>query len=186
MSHPATHVFWTSFHHPALHNQPLYLAATAEGLCRITWPQESFETLQHWVGKKVPGAVLTEDAELMSAYVGQLREYLTGDRTAFSLPLDMRGTPFQTSVWQALTKIPFGETRSYSDLAAAVGSPQAVRAVGTANGANPIPIIVPCHRVIGKNNALTGFRGGLQVKETLLRLEGFHDYTAKGHARFQF
>lgn len=186
MSRPATQVFWTSFHHPAFHDQPLYLAATSEGLCRITWPQESFETLQHWVGKKVPGAVLTEDAAQMSAYVEQLGEYLAGDRTAFSLPLDMRGTPFQTSVWQALTEIPFGETRSYSDLAASVGSPQAVRAVGTANGANPIPIIVPCHRVIGKNNALTGFRGGLQVKETLLQLEGFHDYTAKGHARFQF
>ncbi|TCP57914.1 methylated-DNA-[protein]-cysteine S-methyltransferase [Tumebacillus sp. BK434] len=186
MSQPQTTVYWSAFFHPAFQNRPLYLAATEQGLCRITWPQESFDALQAWVGKKLPGAALCEDAAQMAPYLAQLGEYFAGGRTAFTLPLDLRGTPFQTSVWRALTEIPFGETRSYSELAAAIGSPQAVRAVGTANGANPIPIIVPCHRVLGKNSALTGFRGGLQIKETLLKLEGVEDFSGKGHARFQF
>jgi methylated-DNA-[protein]-cysteine S-methyltransferase len=186
MNRSTTEVFWESFAHPIFQNRPLYVAATKEGLCRITWPTESFDTLASWMEKQIPGAVLIRDREQVSGYIRQLQEYLDGARQAFSLPLDMRGTAFQTSVWQALTQIPYGETRSYSDIAHAVGSPAAVRAVGTANGANPVPIVVPCHRVIGKNTALTGFRGGLHMKEELLQLEGFRDYTNKGHARFQF
>ncbi|MFF2158234.1 methylated-DNA--[protein]-cysteine S-methyltransferase [Paenibacillus chitinolyticus] len=181
-----TEIYWAALVHPLFRNKPLYAAATDRGLCRITWPTESLDTLKSWAAKQIPGAVLIEDEERMAGYLLQLKEYLEGNRQQFDVPLDMRGTAFQTSVWKALAEIPFGETRSYSDIAASVGSPAAVRAVGTANGANPVPIIVPCHRVIGKNAALTGFRGGLQVKEELLRLEGFHDYTAKGHARFQF
>lgn len=187
MSNPAiTEVYWDEWTHPLLGNRPLYAAATHQGLCRITWPNESFDVLQSWVDKQIPGALLIRDRERMAVYIRQLEEYCEGTRTEFTLPFDMRGTAFQTSVWRALTQIPYGQTRSYSDIAEAVGSPAAVRAVGTANGANPIPIVVPCHRVIGKNAALTGFRGGLQVKEKLLGLEGFHDFTAKGHARFQF
>ncbi|WP_163852519.1 methylated-DNA--[protein]-cysteine S-methyltransferase [Paenibacillus elgii] len=186
MGKTTTEVYWTAIRHPKFGDRPLYLAATKQGLCRITWPNESFDTLTTWVVKHIPGAVLTNDQEPLSEYVGQLKEYLEGSRQTFDLPLDMRGTKFQTAVWQALTRIPYGETRSYSDIAGEVGSPAAVRAVGTANGANPIPIVVPCHRVIGKSSALTGFRGGLQVKQELLRLEGFENFTLKGHARFQF
>ena len=101
----------------------------------------------------------------------EIEEYLNGDRKSFSSPLDLRGTPFQIEVWNELLNIPYGETRSYGEIAAAVGRPRAARAIGAAVGANPLPIIVPCHRVIGKNGSLVGFGGGLRLKERLLLLE---------------
>ena len=101
----------------------------------------------------------------------EIEECLNGDRKTFSSPLDMKGTPFQIEVWNELLNIPYGETRSYGEIAAAVGRPRAARAVGAAIGANPLPIIVPCHRVIGKNGSLVGFGGGLRLKERLLLLE---------------
>jgi methylated-DNA-[protein]-cysteine S-methyltransferase len=102
----------------------------------------------------------------------QLREYFAGRRRAFDLKLDFVGTPFQRTVWKALLTIPFGQTRSYGQIARQVGRPSASRAVGAANGRNPVSIIAPCHRVLGSTGALTGFGGGLDVKERLLRLEG--------------
>jgi methylated-DNA-[protein]-cysteine S-methyltransferase len=101
----------------------------------------------------------------------QFREYFQGRRTAFDLRLHPKGTPFQTAVWTALTKIPYGQTRSYGDIAKAVGRPTAVRAVGLANGRNPLPIVVPCHRVIGASGKLVGYGGGLPVKQALLDRE---------------
>ena len=101
----------------------------------------------------------------------QLKEYFAGDRREFDLDLEMDGTPFQHDVWSFLRRIPYGEVRSYADVARQIGRPKAVRAVGAANGANPIPIIVPCHRVIGSNGSLTGFGGGIDVKRQLLKLE---------------
>lgn len=103
----------------------------------------------------------------------QLDEYFAGTRQRFDLRLALRGTAFQQAVWQALQEIPFGQTRSYSQLAMQIGRGNAVRAVGAANGANPIAVIVPCHRVIGRDGSLTGFAGGLARKATLLHLEGF-------------
>lgn len=102
----------------------------------------------------------------------QLTEYFEGSRKTFDVPLAAKGTDFQKQVWQALTQIPFGETWSYQDLANTIGNPKAVRAVGLANGKNPISVIVPCHRVIGKSGKLTGYAGGLERKEALLKLEG--------------
>jgi methylated-DNA-[protein]-cysteine S-methyltransferase len=102
----------------------------------------------------------------------QLMEYFTGQRTRFELELDFVGTDFQVRVWQALLTIPFGQTRSYRDIAIQIGQPTAVRAVGAANGRNPISIIAPCHRVIGSSGSLTGFAGGLAAKQLLLSLEG--------------
>jgi methylated-DNA-[protein]-cysteine S-methyltransferase len=102
----------------------------------------------------------------------QLNEYFSGRRNAFDLTLDFAGTEFQRKVWAALLTIPFGETRSYGQIAAQIGNPKAVRAVGAANGKNPISIIAPCHRVIGSNGKLTGFAGGLETKAQLLGLEG--------------
>jgi methylated-DNA-[protein]-cysteine S-methyltransferase len=102
----------------------------------------------------------------------QLQEYFAGARNQFTLELDFTGTEFQKQVWQALLTIPFGETRSYSQIAQQIGNPKAVRAVGAANGRNPISIIAPCHRVIGASGELTGFAGGLQAKQYLLALEG--------------
>jgi methylated-DNA-[protein]-cysteine S-methyltransferase len=101
----------------------------------------------------------------------QIQEYFAGERTSFSVPLDFRGTDFQKSVWAALLTIPFGETRSYSEIARQIGRPGASRAVGAANGRNPLSIVAPCHRVIGTNGALTGFAGGLAAKEALLGME---------------
>ena len=105
------------------------------------------------------------------AVTQQLREYFAGKRKTFDLPLKPRGTPFQLSVWNELQRIPYGETRTYSGIARAIGRAAAVRAVGAANGANPIPIVIPCHRVIGSNGSLTGFGGGIDIKRRLLDFE---------------
>jgi methylated-DNA-[protein]-cysteine S-methyltransferase len=102
----------------------------------------------------------------------QLAEYFAGERREFDLRLAPQGTPFERSVWEELRRIPFGETRSYGEIARAIGRPSASRAVGRANGANPIPIVVPCHRVIGADGSLTGFGGGLEAKSRLLEIEG--------------
>lgn len=104
--------------------------------------------------------------------IRQLEEYFAGKRKDFDLPLSPAGTAFQQSVWKALMTIPFGKTASYSDIAQGISNPNAVRAVGLANGRNPIPIVIPCHRVIGKDGSLTGYGGGLPIKEKLLALEG--------------
>ena len=108
---------------------------------------------------------------VIGAAIRELQEYFAGARTTFTVTLAPAGTPFQQSVWRALQDIPYGETRSYAEIARTIGRPTAVRAVGAANGQNPIPIIVPCHRVIGTNGALTGFGGGIKMKEYLLGLE---------------
>jgi methylated-DNA-[protein]-cysteine S-methyltransferase len=144
----------------------LKLVASDSGLVGILWEKER------------PGRVrlseLTENQKhpLLVKTEEQLREYFQGQRTHFTVPLDMRGTPFQKQVWEALLAIPFGETRSYGQLAKQLGSPNATRAVGAANGRNPVAIIAPCHRVIGSSGKLTGFAGGLEAKAHLLSLEG--------------
>jgi len=109
---------------------------------------------------------------VLAACAAQLTDYFARRRRQFSLPLAARGTPFQQSVWHALTAIPHGELRSYRDIAVAIGKPSAVRAVGAANGRNPLPIVVPCHRVVGSDGSLTGFAGGLDAKVLLFELEG--------------
>jgi len=120
----------------------------------------------------VSGAPRNDENALLQEAIRQLQSYFVGDLRKFNLPLDMQGTPFQKRVWNQLLKIPYGETRSYTQIAIAAGAPNAVRAVGAANGANPIPIIVPCHRVIGADGRLTGYGGGLPMKKRLLELEG--------------
>lgn len=112
------------------------------------------------------------DTALLRQAAQELAAYFDGRLRAFHLPLAPQGTPFQRCVWQALTEIPFGQTATYGDVAAAVGRPRACRAVGQANNRNPIAIVVPCHRVIGASGALTGYAGGLWIKEYLLKLEG--------------
>jgi len=185
MKEPICTLFWAPLRHRRLDGRTLYLLVTEKGLGRMTWPVETMDALLRWRDRHAPGADLREDAARLAPYTEQVSEYLEGSRQRFTLPLDLRGTPFQLAVWDALQRIPYGESRSYSQLAAALGRPQAVRAVGTANGANPVPIIVPCHRVMGKNNELTGFRGGLPMKAALLRLEGVEGFAVKGHARYQ-
>ena len=121
-------------------------------------------------GQPVP-RIACHETPLLSEGKRQVLEYLAGKRRVFDLPLAPRGTEYCRSVWRALEAIPYGETRSYRDIAQAVGRPRAVRAVGQANHNNPIPIIIPCHRVVGANGSLTGYGGGLDMKKHLLRLE---------------
>ena len=143
---------------------PLMLAARDDGLRHIEFRENRRPAdRSDWHGG---------DSPVLQAAEAQLREYFAGERRAFDLPLAPRGTPFQLQVWQALAGIPYGSTVSYAQLAQAVGNPEAMRAVGAANGRNPLPIVLPCHRVIGADGALVGFGGGLPVKQQLLRLEG--------------
>ncbi len=122
-------------------------------------------------GLKPPFGAQRKETPLLLETKKQIEEYFAGSRRAFTLTLAPRGTDFQKRVWQALQTIPYGETRSYRQIAAQAGSPQAMRAVGGANHANPISIIIPCHRVIGADGSMTGYGGGLDKKEALLRLE---------------
>lgn len=117
------------------------------------------------------GSPAGERDELLDRAIEEVDEYFAGKRTEFSIPLAAEGTPFQREVWNALRAIPFGETRSYADVAQAIGKPRAVRAVGAANGKNPLGIVVPCHRVIGADGSLTGYAGGMSRKKFLLDLE---------------
>ena len=108
---------------------------------------------------------------LLQQTARELDEYFRGERKAFTIPLNPKGTPFQKRCWEALCRIPYGETRTYAQQAAMIGSPKACRAVGMGNHRNPLPILIPCHRVVGKNGNLTGYAGGLEIKETLLNIE---------------
>lgn len=137
----------------------LRLEADQNGICRLAFCHTAVENM----GSSV-SPLLTEAKK-------QLDEYFAGKRKIFSLPLSFQGTAFQIQVWEALQKIPYGETWYYGQLAEAVGNPRACRAVGMANNRNPLPILIPCHRVIGKNGSLTGYGGGLDIKEKLLSLE---------------
>jgi methylated-DNA-[protein]-cysteine S-methyltransferase len=141
----------------------LLLAGDADGLSLIGFPKGSMrrEPEPDWIFNEKPLAEARR----------QLREYFAGKRRVFDLPLNLCGTEFQVSVLRALLEIPYGETVSYGEIAKRIGRPRAVRAVGAANGRNPLPVVVPCHRVIGSTGDLTGFGGGLDTKEALLRLE---------------
>jgi len=144
---------------------PLRLAASDDGLHAIEFhaPRHAVPRDKRWC---------EGDHPLLDVVAMQLDQYFAGQRRRFDLPLAPEGTEFQREVWHALATIPFGETLSYAQLAAQIGKPAAVRAVGAANGRNPIPIVLPCHRVIGADGSLTGFGGGLPTKRFLLELEG--------------
>jgi methylated-DNA-[protein]-cysteine S-methyltransferase len=142
---------------------PLYILSSKRGICGL------------FFGHRVEPSTLPKDNSrdrFLNQAEKELGEYFEGDREIFEVVIDARGSQFQRLVWRQLSAIPFGETRGYGEIAEKVENPKAVRAVGTANGANPVSIIVPCHRVIGKDGALTGFGGGLEIKKKLLQLEG--------------
>jgi methylated-DNA-[protein]-cysteine S-methyltransferase len=147
-------------------------AVSPAGLGRLTFPEESLEACDQWAQRWWPGVPVRHDQRALAPLAEQLNAYLSGAVRTFTLPVDLRGTPFQLQVWQALRAIPYGSVRSYTELANAIARPRAVRAVALANGANPVPIVVPCHRVIGHDGSLTGYGGGLELKARLLRLEG--------------
>ncbi|MFN2745164.1 methylated-DNA--[protein]-cysteine S-methyltransferase [Bacillus sp. z60-18] len=150
----------------------LTIAASAKGLCYTDFDQKGSRKLADWASKRFPDLAVVRDDEKLQPYTDELTAYFSGRCRHFSLPVALTGTPFQLSVWHALRMIPYGETRTYSEIAVVIQRPDAVRAVGAAIGANPLLIVIPCHRVIGKNGKLTGYRGGLEMKQHLLRLEG--------------
>jgi O-6-methylguanine DNA methyltransferase len=151
---------------------PFGVVLTDQGLARLTFPQEPIESCRAWAARWAPGAAVGAPDARLGALAGQLQAYFAGSGRTFAVPLDLRGTPFQVAVWERVRDVGYGETRSYAQIAAALGRPQAVRAVGAANGANPVPIVVPCHRVIGRDGRLVGYGGGLDLKRQLLELEG--------------
>jgi methylated-DNA-[protein]-cysteine S-methyltransferase len=157
----------------------LKLVASDRGLAAILWENDD--------PKRVRLAPLVEDTNhpVLRETERQLNDYFAGKLKKFSLTFDFAGTDFQKKVWQALAVIPFGETRSYGDIARQIGRPKAVRAVGAANGRNPISIVVPCHRVIGSNGKLTGFAGGLETKAFLLKTESRKEHPETSKIYFE-
>lgn len=143
---------------------PIYLVASERGLRGTFWTKQNVSTVRALEEESKPHKILRQA-------VKQLEEYFSGKRRLFDLPLDVQGTDFQKSVWLQLSKIPYGETCSYRDIAQRLKNDRAVRAVGTANGRNPLSIIVPCHRVIASDGTLAGYAGGLAIKAKLLAIE---------------
>ena len=156
---------------------PLFLAASSRGLVALEFDarlpgQQSIRPNPRDLREENKNFSFVESPLSMRAYLNELEEYFSGKRRKFDFSLDLRGTDFQISCWRALLAIPYGETRSYADIARAIGRPNAFRAVGMANNRNPIAIVVPCHRVIASDGTLCGYGGGLGVKRKLLELEG--------------
>lgn len=161
-------VYWTLLNSDTWE---IYIAATKDGLCYIGSQAAPFEELSTWVNKHLPHHKLVEDKEKMAPYETELIDYLQGKRCEFNMPMDFHGTEFQKTVWKTLEKVPFGKIVTYTDIAKQMNRPDAVRAVGTAIGANPMLITIPCHRLIGKSGEERGYRGGLDMKKRLLELE---------------
>jgi methylated-DNA-[protein]-cysteine S-methyltransferase len=149
----------------------LHLYGTADGLMTVLLPGESREAAERRLRRLLGPLAVNEGEAMHERALEQLAEYFAGQRRDFDLPLAMLGTPFQRRVWQAVSAVPYGQTRSYGEIAREIGRPAAVRAVGAANGANPLPPVVPCHRLIGADGALTGYSAGLEMKAWLLDLE---------------
>lgn len=150
-----------------------YMVATDLGLGLLTWPNDSFEMVLAWAKRYVPGTLLVHDPHRLESYQNALWPCLNGQSTDLdSMKFDLHGTDFQIKIWHALRSIPLGQTKTYGEVANMIGRPNAVRAAAHAIGANPIAFLVPCHRVIGKDGSLSGYRGGIPLKQRLLELEG--------------
>ncbi|HLG19093.1 MAG TPA: methylated-DNA--[protein]-cysteine S-methyltransferase [Bdellovibrionota bacterium] len=161
-------IYWEIIHTPWGKS---FVAATDKAIVRLTLPGKSERKEFGPLKKDRSVELVRKQTPLIEQAGRQIIEYFTGKRQAFDLPLDLRGTDFQKKVWRTLLRIPYGKQWSYHDVAKAIGKPKATRAVGLANNANPIPIVVPCHRVIGKDGSLVGYGGGLPLKTRLLALE---------------
>jgi len=156
---------------------PLFLAASRRGLVALEFDarlpgQQTIRPNPRHLREENHGFSFEDSTRAIEPYIRELEAYLAGDRREFTFPLDLRGTDFQLDCWHALRAIPYGETRSYADIARSVGKPNAFRAVGMANNRNPVAIVVPCHRVIASDGTLCGYGGGLELKRKLLQLEG--------------
>ncbi|MCS1351712.1 methylated-DNA--[protein]-cysteine S-methyltransferase [Mechercharimyces sp. CAU 1602] len=169
---PQTHIWiWSRMESPI---GPLTLGCTQKGVCALSFGSGDaiIAQLKAWGKRWFRSITIEENEQELQLVAEQLQTYFNSTRRSFDVPLDLYGTPFQKRVWEVLETIPYGESRSYKEIAQAIGSPKAVRAVGGANNKNPIPIIIPCHRVIGHSGSLVGYGGGLEKKKVLLELEG--------------
>jgi O-6-methylguanine DNA methyltransferase len=149
----------------------IYVAASEKGLCFLSLPSHPVESFLGKVLSLFQPNFFTQNPDPFQDLYHQMKRYLNGEKVVFKVSLDLQGTSFQIQVWEVLKTIPYGETKSYGEIAQAVKSPRAYRAVGQANHNNPVPIVIPCHRVIGSKGDLVGFGGGLPIKEKLLDLE---------------
>jgi O-6-methylguanine DNA methyltransferase len=165
-------IYYSSFNSPLLGT--VYVASTERGVCMVDFLKKEKAFLKELRGS-FPGQIVRDDRKNRNV-LDQLKKYLKGELRRFDCKLDFRGTLFQKKVWSALMKIPYGRTRSYGEIARAIGHPKAYRAVGNANGQNSIPLIVPCHRVIENNGGLGGFGHGVKVKKQLLDFEKAHGF----------
>jgi O-6-methylguanine DNA methyltransferase len=162
-------VFCTSFDSRIGH---MYIASTEKGLCKLSIPKETKKDFFTWLESHFEVDAVIDNKSHNKEYIEQINRYLNGKLVEFTFPLDLIGTPFQLRVWKKLSQIPYGVTITYSQLAKKVGVPKGFQAVGRANGSNPLPIVIPCHRVIGSDGSLIGYSSGVKTKEFLLRLEG--------------
>jgi len=165
----ATRVFCTSFDSRI---GRIYVASTEEGVCKISVPKETRKDFFSWLEGNFGLDAVVDNRSRTKEVIDQLSRYFNGRLVKFNIPLDLRGTPYQVRVWKELLKIPYGTTITYKTLAKRVRTPGAFQAVGRANAANPLPIVVPCHRVLGSDGSLVGYACGARTKEFLLRLEG--------------
>jgi methylated-DNA-[protein]-cysteine S-methyltransferase len=163
-------IYYTSFDSPFL--KKVFVDSTEKGVCMVDF-LTSEKAFLNELRKLFPGEIIRDDRK-NEAVLSQLKKYLKGKLQRFDCSLDFRGTPFEKKVWSKLAKIPYGQTRSYKEIAQAIGHPKAFRAVGNANGKNSLPLIIPCHRVIESNGGLGGFGHGIQVKKQLLDFEKSH------------
>jgi O-6-methylguanine DNA methyltransferase len=150
----------------------IYVASTEDGVCKISVPKESRKDFFGWLKENFDPETVSDNRARNKEVIDQLARFFNGKLAKFTCPIDLIGTPFQIRVWHEVSKIPYGSTITYKHLAKRVGVAKATQAVGRANGANPLPIIIPCHRVLGSNGALVGYSCGVKTKEFLLRLEG--------------
>jgi O-6-methylguanine DNA methyltransferase len=163
-------IYYASFDSPLL--KRVFVASTEKGVCMVDFLTSEKSFLKR-LKERFPGEIIRDDRKNKEV-LSQLKKYLIGQLKRFDCPLDFKGTPFEKRVWSELAKIPYGQTRSYKEIAQAIGHPNAFRAVGNANGCNSLPLIIPCHRVIESNGGLGGFGHGLKVKKQLLDFEKAH------------
>jgi O-6-methylguanine DNA methyltransferase len=150
----------------------VYVASTDKGVCKISLPRQTKRDFIRWLNENFEDSEVVDNKSRNRDVIDQLNRYFNGRLAKFTCALDVIGTPFQTRVWKELTKIPYGTTISYKQLAKRIGTSRGFQAVGRANAANPLPIILPCHRVLGTDGSLVGYASGIKTKEFLLKLEG--------------
>ncbi|TAK59958.1 MAG: methylated-DNA--[protein]-cysteine S-methyltransferase [Bacteroidetes bacterium] len=168
-SKAVTKVYCTSFESRI---GKIYVASTDEGVCKISVPRESRKDFIGWIEQHFDLETVVDNRSRNKDVIDQLNRYFNGKLAKFNLGIDLMGTPFQIRVWKELLKVEYGTTITYKQLAKRVKTPQAFQAVGRANASNPLPVIIPCHRVLGSNGSLVGYGAGIKTKEFLLRLEG--------------